>query len=97
MEDFSSSITTMCFMLFLGMLHILDILLCLMPLDHDLVAAAQAFEPEVCAGAQDLPPLFTAGMGFFHHQDILQSNVHYFLIPSQYCFAACSTLLDPYS
>ena len=44
-----------------------NILLCLIPLDHNFVTAAQAFEPEICTGAQYAPPLFPAGVGLFHH------------------------------
>ena len=64
---------------------------------HNLMAAAQAAELEISAYTQHLPALFAAGVLFFHCQNIADLNVHYFLISSQYFFAACSFLLSPYS
>jgi hypothetical protein len=52
-------------------MYLADIFLCFEPGSHDLMAAAQAFEAEVCAGTQNLPPLFPAGMGLFHHQNVV--------------------------
>ena len=57
-------------------LHAFDILLGLMALDHDLVAAAHAAQAEVCAGAQAEPTLFAAGVGLFHGDDISDADVH---------------------
>ena len=34
---------------------------------HNLVAAAKTFEPKIRTDSQYPPPLFTAGMGLFHH------------------------------
>lgn len=61
--------------------------------------AAHAPQAKICTGTQNLPILFAAGVGFFHSQDITQTNIHQSppLILSQYCFAVCSTLLGPYS
>ena len=58
------------------MLHALDILLHLMPRGHDLVAAAHASEPEICAGAQAEPALFAAGVGLLHGEDVADPDVH---------------------
>ena len=58
------------------MLHRFDIFLCLVSGGHDLVAAAQAFKPEVCAGAQALPALFAAGVGLFHGDDVADADIH---------------------
>lgn len=63
------------------------------------MTAGQAFQAKIRAGAKHLPAITAAGMGLFHYQNIIQTNIHgYFpLMASQYCFAACSTLLGPYS
>ena len=55
--------------------HTADVLLCFMPGGHHFMTAAQAFQPEICAGSQNLPLLFTAGMGLFHHKDIIELNI----------------------
>ena len=51
--------------------HGFDILLGLVPGGHDLMAAAQTPQAEICAGAQHQPFLLPAGMGFLHHQNII--------------------------
>jgi hypothetical protein len=63
------------------------------------MAAAQTPQPQICPSPQHQPPLITAGMGLFHRQNIAYLNIHahFPLIVSQYCFAACSSLLGPYS
>jgi len=35
------------------------------------MATAKAPQPEVSAGAHHQPPLLPAGMGLFHHQNII--------------------------
>jgi hypothetical protein len=40
------------------------------------MTAAKASKPEICTDAQDKPTIRSAGMGFFHNQDIIQANVH---------------------
>ena len=42
---------------------------------HDLVTAAEATELEVHAGAQNKPSLFTAGVDFFHCQNVVYSYI----------------------
>ena len=76
-----------------------DIFLRLEPGGHQFVTAAQALEPEIRTGAQHLPTLLPTGMGLLHNQNIVQLNIHAYLplMASQYCFAACSSLLGPYS
>ena len=65
------------------------------------MSAAETAQTKIHARAQHQPALVTAGMLLFHNQNVAQSNVHlassYFLISSQYRFAACSVLLSPYS
>ena len=56
--------------------HGFDIFLGLVSGGHDLVAAAHATEPEICAGAQAEPALFAAGVGLFHGDDISDADVH---------------------
>ena len=51
--------------LFLGLTQAPGIFLHQPPGHHDHMAAAQAFQPEVCAHPQDLPFLASAGMGLF--------------------------------
>jgi len=62
------------------------------------MATTQTPQAKICAGSQNQPLLFPTRMGLFHHQYISQSNIHaYFpFIASQYCLAACSSLLLPY-
>ena len=57
-------------------MHLADILLRLMPGRHQFMAAAHAAQAKIRAGAQHKPPLFPAGMGLFHHQNVIESNVH---------------------
>ena len=64
---------------------------------HDLVTAAETAELKIRTYSQNLPFLAAAGMGFFHCEGISDLNIHYFLISSQYLFAACSVLLSPNS
>lgn len=47
------------------------------------MAAAETAELEISTYAKHLPALFTAGMCFFHGQNIAYLNVHYFLTASQ--------------
>lgn len=51
--------------------HRFDVLFRLVPGGHDLMAAAQTPQAEICAGAQHQPFLLPAGMGFLHHQNII--------------------------
>lgn len=53
-----------------------DVLFRFMPRGHHFMATTQAFESEVRAGAQNFPPLFAAGVGLLHDQNIMQLNVH---------------------
>ena len=53
-----------------------DVLLRLVTGRHDLMATAKAPQPEIRAGAQDLPLLLAAGMGLLHHENIIQLNIH---------------------
>jgi len=53
-----------------------DIFFRLEPGNHHFSAASQAPEPEIRAGAENQPPLFPAGVGLFHHKDIVQLNIH---------------------
>ena len=62
------------------MLHRLDILLGLVPLHHDLMAAAHATQAEIRAGAEALPLFLAAGMGLFHGDDVANANVHVILL-----------------
>ena len=48
-----------------------DIFLRLMPRCHHFMTTAKALEPEVCTGTQDFPAFFSAGVRFFHHQNIV--------------------------
>jgi len=38
---------------------------------HQFVTASHTPQTEVSACAKDQPPFLTAGMGFFHHQNII--------------------------
>ena len=58
------------------MLHGFDVFLGLVPLHHDLVAAAHAPQAEICAGAEALPFFLAAGVGLFHGDDVANANVH---------------------
>ena len=42
------------------------VLFCLEPGGHQLVAAAHAFQTEICTGSEHEPSFFPAGVGFFH-------------------------------
>jgi hypothetical protein len=48
-----------------------DIFFRLKPGCHDLMTAAQTTEPKICTGPQYQPPLFPAGMGLFHNQNVV--------------------------
>ena len=64
------------------------------PRDHQFMAASQAFKPEVRAGAQNLPLFLSAGMGFFHHQNIAQSDIH--ITPPLWLPSTALPLVLPY-
>ena len=42
------------------------------------MAASQATQAEIRSGTQDLPPLFSAGMFFFHGENVIELNVHHY-------------------
>jgi hypothetical protein len=44
------------------------------------MAAAQTAKPEICAGTKNLPLFFTTGMGLFHNQSIMNTNIHFCLL-----------------
>jgi len=56
--------------------HRLDILFRLVPGCHYLMAAAEAFQPEIRTGAQDFPLFLATGVCFLHYKDVIQLNVH---------------------
>lgn len=57
--------------LFLFPNHASDIFFRFVPRGHHFMAAAQALEAEIRADAQNFPPLFTAGVGLLHDQNIM--------------------------
>ena len=78
-------------------MHLANIFFCFKPGYHDLMTASHTFESKIRTGSQNQPALFSAGMLFLHYQNVVELNIHIYLplIPSQYCFAACSNLLFP--
>jgi hypothetical protein len=66
---------------------------------HHFMAAPQTADAKIRSGAKHQKALVTTGMRLFHGQNIAQLNIHDHspLILSQYCLAACSSLLTPYS
>jgi hypothetical protein len=57
-------------------LHCADILFCLKTGCHYFMTAAHTAEPEVCAGTKYQPAFLSAGVGLFHNQNIIQTNIH---------------------
>ena len=63
------------------------------------MATPQTAQAEIRPRSQHKPPFFSAGVRLFHNQNIMYLNIHDYtpLMASQYCLAACSSLLGPYS
>ena len=47
------------------------------PWNHDLMAAALTPESKISTGSQNKPTFLSAGMFFFHYQNIPQPHIHY--------------------
>ena len=53
-----------------------DIFLCLKSGLHQFMSAALTFQAKVRSSTQNQPPFFPAWMGFFHDQNVSQTNIH---------------------
>lgn len=93
-----SSAAIICRAIF-GSIYASDIFLRLKPVYHHFMAAAAATQAKVRPSTQNKPLLAAAGMGLLHGKGVPHLNIHGHspFMASQYCLAACSTLLGPYS
>ena len=71
-----SAAVTVC-RLFLFPLNAADVFLCLVAGCHHFMTAPKAFQSKVCTGAQYLPSFFTAGVRFFHNQNVVQLDIQH--------------------
>ena len=53
-----------------------DVLLCLEPRYHYFMTAPHAPKAKIRAGSQNQPYFFPTGVGFFHSQDVADTNFH---------------------
>lgn len=65
--------------------NLFHILLQQLPGNHDLVSAALALEPEICAHPQNLPFPASTGMLFFQFKCITYIDFHIYISPRKNC------------